>query len=120
MPAKEEISMGTYTVECYKYIPSGPATLKQGVKGMKTPKGAVAGGYGTFVMRGDPPQVNVYFDGGKQFVDVYPFIKENIGAAGCSRVTKKLCAQICEPMIGMQFEQPEELAAPILHEMLKR
>lgn len=108
-----------YTAETFQYVPAGPATLKQGVKNMKTPKGAVGGGYGTFVMPGEPPQVNVYFDNGRKCVDMYPVIKENICAAGRSRVTEKYCEQICKPIIGTQFERVEELVAPILHNMLK-
>ena len=70
----------------FRYEESNGAYVKNKVKGGKTPYGAVAGGNGTFIMAGDPPQVifGIKIDSKKTFKDMYSIIKHN----SSRRITK--------------------------------
>ena len=100
--------MDGFKVTGHAYVPAGDATLKQGVKGNRTPHGAVAGGYGTFVMRGTPPQILLQFDLGKG-TDIYYAVKNQADR----KVTEKFAHQICSAVDGKQFDSEQELMEAI-------
>lgn len=111
--------MGEFKVEGFEYIPSSPATLKQGVKGNRIPQNAVAGDNGSFIIAGEPPKAVFYCDSGLS-VNCYDVMRQNIYAVGRSRVTKKYAEKICNPIVGMEFEDPKGLIKEVLHNMQEK
>ena len=85
-------------IEGFTYVPSTPGTLLQGVKNHQTPKGAVAGSNGSFIMCGLPPQILVYYteNNTPMCTNLYPFIKDNTSR----RVTKKFATEICNSLMN--------------------
>ena len=101
------------TIDGFGYEKSTPAHMKQGVKGNYTPKGAVAGGNGTFIMAGDPPKVMVDCtnENGEQFsVDMYGVIKMNSDR----RVTEKYVNGLLDDAVGSEFEMGKDPRTGIL------
>ena len=105
--------MGKFTVDSYGYVPAGPVYIKQRVKGHRKPYGAVAGGNGSFVMPGPPPQINLNLSSGGK-VDIYPLVKHETSH---SRVTQNYAEGICEALLDREFESMDELRAEILKQL---
>ena len=92
-------------LEDYGYRPS-TSHLKQGVKGGRCPRNAVAGGNGTFIVS-DGPKVTLYFRGprgGKFTMDVSEDTATYIHGYLGRRVTEKQVRKIYEPLIGQKIE----------------
>ena len=102
--------MGAFTVDSFGYVPAGSAYIKQRVKRHKKPYGAVAGGNGSFVMPGPPPQINLNLSSGGK-VDIYPLVKHETCR---SRVTQSYAEGICEALKGKEYESIDELRAEVL------
>ena len=99
----------------YRYVQATPATLKQGVKNHRTPRGAVAGGNGSFIMPGNPPQINLLYteDGTKSYTNIYPFVK----AQSSRRVTAKYADEILAPLIGKEYPSWESVRDDIFSKL---
>lgn len=96
------------TVENFKYEPSTPAYLQQGIKNHQVPCGAVGGGNGSFIMQGNPPQVilSINENDTMSAVDYYAFIKAN----STRRMSSKYASEVCSPVVGQSFDNMRELA----------
>ncbi len=98
----------TATIINYDYVPSTPSYIKQGVKGNRTPSGAITGGNGSFVIKGDPPQVilEINTTNNKDYeFDIYTIIKDYTSRA---RITKKYCNDIFNELVGIEIAIPED------------
>lgn len=98
----------TATIIDFDYIPSTPAYVKQGVKGNRTPKGAISGGNGSFVIAGEPPQVIIEVDVTNhqgQDINIYSIIKSYTPR---SRVTYRYCKDIYNEIVGNEIVIPED------------
>lgn len=95
-------------VTSYRYMQGTPGYLKQGVKNRRTPQGALRGGNGSFIIKGEPPKAFLYWNenGIPAGTDIYPFIKENTIR---SRVTEKYVGGICNKLIDCEFEDTDKL-----------
>lgn len=95
------------TLKNFGYEQSTPAYVKQGVKGNVTPRGAISGGRGSFLMAGESPKA--YFtceeNGQLQRINVYPIIKDNSNR----RVTEKYCKTIFDKVAKGEYETYNEL-----------
>ena len=99
-------------VKGFQYEQSTPAYLKQGVKNKKTPKGAIGGGNGSFIMSGEPPKAIFIIEenGVEKHVNVYSMIKANSNR----RVTEKYCAGIAEAVNNGEYKTLEDLNEAII------
>ena len=111
--------MGKYRVEGFNYIQSESAKIKTGVKGNRVPQDAIdgVGGHGTFLVRGKPPQVKVYYDGGKQSRDIYNDLKDNLYLIGRSNVTESLAEKVFSRLMGHEFDNEDELKNMVIETM---
>jgi hypothetical protein len=105
--------MGKFTVDSYAYVPSGTPYIMQRVKGKKKPYGAVAGGNGTFVMPGSPPQINLRLNPGG-ILNIYPLVKRETSQL---RVTKQYAEMVCETLKGKEFDSIEDLNEAIIRNL---
>lgn len=96
----------------YRYVQGTPGYLKQGVKNHRTPRGAVNGGNGSFIMKGEPAKAFLSWnvDGEPAEKNIYPFIKDNTTR---SRVTEKYVGDVCSKLIGCEFEDMKALSNAI-------
>ena len=96
----------TATVKAYRYVNGTPGTMKQGVKGNHTPHGAVAGGNGSFIIRGESPKVIIGVldkNGNSHEINIYYDIK----GASDHRMSKKYAMDICSHMMNQEIELEE-------------
>lgn len=91
------------------YVSSGEATLLQGVKGNRTPRGAVAGSNGSFVMPGSRPEINLMCSDGETR-DIYSCVK---GCTERSRVTETYAKQISAGLENQTFTSDSDLAEAV-------
>lgn len=103
------------SVESFLYETSGAPYIKQGVRNNRVPKDAVAGGNGTFVMKGTPPKAFFYFkqnDSGPMRKDFYPIIRGN----STRRVTEKYCVEIFDRVSKRDYDSLRDLQEAIIAE----
>ncbi|MBQ9020229.1 hypothetical protein IJ096_02820 [Candidatus Saccharibacteria bacterium] len=88
-------------VRDFTYVKGSPSKKVQGVKHGRVPSRALAGGNGTFIVRGETPKVILEMgakDGSGVLyeIDIYDDIK----MLREHNVTEKYATEICNPMIG--------------------
>lgn len=100
------------TVKTYRYSQSTEGTLIQGVKGNRTPRGAVGGGYGSFIMPGNPPQIILIISNGESSypMDIYNLVKANVSR----RITQKFADTLCSSLVNASFNNEDALVRTIL------
>lgn len=96
----------------FRYEKSTEAYLKQGVKNNRTPRGAVSGGNGTFLMAGDPPKVIFYIsdNGNISTNNFYWTIKNN----SSRRITERYCKSIFNNVESCTYASMEDLEKAII------
>ena len=103
------------TVINFSYIKSTRGFLQQGIKNNQRPRGAVAGGNGTYFMAGESPQIllNCKENGILYSINIYNMVKENANR----RVSEKLARTICEPLVGKEFNDWLSLRNKIINSL---
>ena len=93
----------------YSYTKSS-TSYRTGVKGGRRPRGAVAGGNGSFYVA-TPPVITLLVkseDGKKRRLDISDEISTYIHGYLDKRVTEKQVSRICQGMLGASVELSED------------
>jgi hypothetical protein len=96
-----------FVVVDYTFVPAEESRMVQRIKGGQIPPGAIAGGNGTFIIKGRPAMAILHFenkvDGAKTDNDIAPVLR-SIAAQNNTKLTEKRIHTICQPLIGTEHE----------------
>lgn len=102
----------------FSYEKSKPSEVVQGIKNNQRPHDAVKGGCGSYRLASKSPKVNVVLEeeGERRVINYYDALKMQTTRA---IINEKFATQVCEPLIGQEFETERDVAQAVYDNMRK-